>query len=60
MKTCEHHIPIEHTCEECQFEARSNPHLFSMGGGYGVPDRPCVICGLPDRATPTSATGLPA
>jgi hypothetical protein len=25
------------------------PHQFSSGGGSGIPDRPCVLCGWPDR-----------
>jgi hypothetical protein len=25
------------------------PHRFDMGGGSGIPDRPCCLCGEPDR-----------
>ncbi len=26
-----------------------SPHAFNSGGGFGIPDRPCKTCGLPDR-----------
>jgi hypothetical protein len=26
-----------------------NVHPFSSGGGSGIPDRDCVVCGLPDH-----------
>lgn len=37
------------TAEERQHWVRI-PHAFDMGGGSGTPDRPCLKCGMPDRA----------
>jgi hypothetical protein len=28
---------------------RTTRHSFDMGGGYGIPDRPCASCGLSDH-----------